>query len=301
MTELRDIGLIASFEVRRAVRTWRALALIVLYVVATAGAAYVFTQIIGAAEQSLASTLGVPATDTPGTMLTELKANREFRGALSQAVGGTDQLDALLQWPLLAIFHLWFSFLLVPFFAASASAESIALDVRTRALRFEALRTGRLEIVLGRFLGQLLLTGLAAAASIGGVWTVGMLYMVGHTPLGLATGLVWFAVRAWFFSIPFVGIGVACSQLTASPAWARVLAISMTAGSWVALGIARWLETRGDGWAIVADLLIQILPQGWLMTMWAPGLDWMVAALVCSALGLVAVGLGYARFAGRDL
>ncbi|MFT4624671.1 MAG: ABC-type transport system involved in multi-copper enzyme maturation permease subunit [Myxococcota bacterium] len=301
MTSLRDAWLVAVFEVRRSIRTWRALALIVLYMVATAGAAYLFIEFIGSAEQSIAVALGVPVTETPGAMLDELRESEPFRRGMGAMVGGEDALDALLVWPVLAIFHLWLSFLLVPFFAASASAESIAIDVQSRGLRFEALRTGRLEIVLGRFGGQLLLTGLAAALSIVGVWAVGMMYMVGHTPVGLAVGLVWLGGRAWLFSVPFVGLGVACSQLTASPAWARVMAIAGVAGSWVLYGIARWLVREGEAYAVVGDLLLQVLPQGWLRGFWAPGVDWWVSGLVCIALGLVALSLGFLRFTRRDL
>jgi ABC-type transport system involved in multi-copper enzyme maturation permease subunit len=234
-------------------------------------------------------------------MLEELKKSEPFQRGMSRMVGGESTLEALLAWPLLAIFHLWFSFLIVPFFAASAAAESIAIDVRSRALRFEVLRTGRLEVVFGRFLGQLLLTGLAAALSLVGVWTVGMLFMVGHTPAGLALGLLWLGLRAWFFSVPFVGLGIACSQLTASPAWARVLAVSATAASWVCVGLARWLVREGGTSAIVADMARQVLPQTWLKGLWAPGMGWAESALICFALGLTALLLGFARFSRRDL
>jgi hypothetical protein len=43
------------------------------------------------------------------------------------------------------------------------------------------------------------------------------------------------------------------------------------------------------------------LPQGWLRTLWEPGFAWMLPALVCATLGAAAVGLGFARFASRDL
>jgi hypothetical protein len=123
--------------------------------------------------------------------------------------------------------------------------------------------------------------------------------MVGHTPWGLAQWLVLLTSRAWWFSIPFAGLGVAASALTTSSAWARVMAIGATGGSWVLYGVARYFE--GGDYAIVADLTLQLLPQGWMRMLWEPGLGWLPAALVLTALGLAAAGIGHARFATRDL
>lgn len=298
MTPIRDVLLVAWFELLRSLRTWRAVALCVLYLVAATGGAWLFVELIGVLENELATQLGVPRTDTPGAMLDQLVASDTFRELLSAMVGSSDLVKGLLDIPVLAVFHLWMGLLLVPFFAASASAECISIDLRSRALRFEALRTGRFELVMGRFVGQVVLTGVASFIALGGVWAVGMFAMVGNEALDLAANLVWLTLRAWAFGLPFVGLGVACSQLTTSSAWARVLAIGLTAGSWVGYGGARWAEQTD--YAVVADVALQVLPQGWIRGLWHPT-EWMLSATVCAALGVSAVALGYVRFAGRDL
>ena len=68
----RDTALVARFEIVRAVRTWRALALVVLYLVATAGGARIFVDFLSSLENRLAETLGVPPTDHPGAMTARL-------------------------------------------------------------------------------------------------------------------------------------------------------------------------------------------------------------------------------------
>lgn len=296
---MRDVALIAWFELFRAVRTWRAVALLVLYAVAAAGAGYLFVQVIGLMEHALAESLGVAATETPGAMVDDLLKSEALLDLLTAMIGSREQVDRLLGVPLVAIFHLWLGFLMVPFFAASASAESIASDLASRALRFELLRTGRLELVLGRFAGQLLLTAVAAAVAAAVIWAVAIGFMAGQQPLGLAGWLGWLSLRTWAFSVPFVGIGIAASQLTASAAWARVLAIGGVAATWVAYGTARWLED--DRFPVVADLLLQVLPQGWIGGMWDPSGGWVVSSVACGALGIAVVGLGYLRFARRDV
>lgn len=298
MTSLRDILLVSRFEVLRAIRTWRALALIMLYLVASAGGAWIFVQLLGEMENSIATAMGVPTTDTPGTMLAELMASDSYHRLVSAFTGSEAMADQLVSVPPLAMWHMWLGLLLVPFFAASASAESISIDLSSRALRYEALRTGRLELVLGRAMGQVILTGMATIVSIIAVWFVGMWFMVGNSPVGLAWALMSLSLRAWIFGLPFVGIGICCSQLTASSAWARVLAIGGTAGTWIGFGFMRWVETT---WAApVADAMLQVLPQGWMRGLWGSP-DWMLSSLVCLALAGAAGSLGYLRFAGRDL
>jgi len=296
---MRDVWLVAWFELFRAVRKWRAVALLVLYGVASGGAGYLFAQFVGLLERALAEQMNVAPSETPGAMIEDLLASDDLVEVLAAMTGSSDLATELLAIPLPALFFLWLGFLLVPFFAASASAECIATDTRTRAIRFELLRTSRLELVLGRFVGQLLLTAVASAVSAAAMWAVILWSMTGVSALPLAYWLCYYAVRTWFFAVPFVGLGVAASQWTTSSAWARVMAIGATAGSWVLYGIARWLEDDRLPW--VADLLLQLLPQGWIRPMWSVGPGWLGAAVATTSLGLAAVSLGYVRFTRRDL
>jgi ABC-type transport system involved in multi-copper enzyme maturation permease subunit len=297
---MRDVWLVARFEVLRAIRTWRAVALLVLYAVASGGAAWLFTRLVWLLENTVARQLGVAETEIPGAMLDKLVASDTWREVVGAMVGAPHLVDRIVQIPPLAMFELWFGFLLVPFFAASASAECLAIDVQSRAIRYEALRTGRLELVLGRFAGQLALTFAATLLSVGVAWGVGLGFMIVERPVELLGWLVAFAPRAWVFSIPFVAIGVAASQVTASPAWARVLAIGGTAGSWILFGLARWAEAE-EWLPLASDLVLQVLPQGWLRGLWEPGAGWLASGAACLALAGAVLAAGYVRFARRDL
>jgi len=296
----RDTALIALFELKRALRSWRALAFTTLYAVSTAGAAYLFIGLLRVFENETATQLGVPKVEYPGAMTHRLIESSSFRDLMEVMVGRPEILDDVLSQPLLAVFHLWICFALVPFFAASACTESIAGDVRTRAIRFEALRVGRLELVMGRFIGQVFLTAVASAVAMLAVWAVSLAYMYVDAPLGLGVALIWSAARGWVFGLPFVGLGLLCSQLTTSTAWARVLATVGTAGTWVAFGVARWGE-GGRLW-LVWDLLIGLLPQGWATGLWEPTLVSVASStMALSALAIAAVATGFVRFYGRDL
>lgn len=299
MSSFRDILLVGRFEVLRAVRTWRALALLMLYGIGYGGASYIFVAILHGLENQVARQLGVATTDTPGALLGSLVESDTFQEMILAMTGNEQLMEELTTIPPLAIFAMWFGLLMIPFFAASAAAECISIDLRSRALRFEALRTGRLELVLGRFAGQLTLTVMASLVAVLVTWSIGMFAMVGNPPVGLLIALLVMTAKAWTFSIPFAGVGVAASALTTSPAWARVLAIGTTAGSWVAYGFASAVD--GGDYSLLADIAYQILPQGWMRMLWEPGLGWLPAALALCCMGTAAVGVGFARFQGRDL
>src|SRR5262249_32363416 len=120
---MRDALLVARFEMLRALRTWRALALLVLYAVAAAGAAWLFAEFVGMLENTVADQLGVARTEPPGAMLDTLVASDTWRDFVGELVGSEHLVEHVLRIPPLAMFDLWFSFLVVPFFAASAAAE----------------------------------------------------------------------------------------------------------------------------------------------------------------------------------
>jgi ABC-type transport system involved in multi-copper enzyme maturation permease subunit len=297
---LRDIGLIGRFELFRAIRTWRALAQVLVYVVVVAGSTRIFISALRAMENTVAEQMGVPAVKYPGTLTEQVMQSDSFHSMMSGMFGDQALIDALIGWHPIAWFFFWLGIGLFPFLAASSASEAIATDVQTRTIRFQALRTGRLEIVLGRWLGQLVLSALAVSAGAFAAMAVCLISMVEQDVYALATGLGWFGLRVWLFGIPFVGLGLACSQVTTSPAWARVMAIVGVAGSWLVFGLTSNRQLEGP-WAIAADLVRPLLPQGWLRLMWESGAVWMGAGAVCVGLGLVATAIGYVGFARRDL
>lgn len=296
----RDVLLVGQFEVLRALKTWRALALCALYAVATGGATYVFTRLIGAMENTLAQQLGVATTETPGAMLDTLIKSDMFQEMIASMVGSQDLALRVLDLPILSLFFLWFSFLVTPFFAATAASESIASDVYTRAIRFEALRTGRLELALGRFAGQAALTAVAMIGAGVVAWCVGMQCLRGHTGPDLAFALTWMGFRGWLFGLPFVGLGLAASQWTASAAWARVLAIGLTVGSWASYAMLHWLPDWQPSLQAVTDGLVPLYPQAWTATLWEPT-GWIAAGLSLVGISAANLALGFAVFMRRDL
>jgi len=294
-----DTVLIARFELLRALQTWRALALILIYGLVCGGATWSMIRvIIVPLENTLASALGMPSTTRPGAMLGQILGSEQYRNQLLNLFDGNEAAaDLWLNTPPTVTFFVIISYVMVPFLGATTAAESIAIDRQNRALRFEAMRTGRLEFVMGRFLGQafLMTVSVLTAGVIVGVVTVASMTNV-NIPL-LVTALI--DVTPWMIAatLPFLGLGIAVSQIMGSPGPARVLALVSMFASWILLGMSE--RPR------VADSLIwqsvgQLLPQTWSWDLWtAPERAGPAAILV--ALGVLYAAIGLPIFLRSDL
>lgn len=300
LTSLRDTLLVARYELLRNLRTWRAIALCALYLTATAGGAYIFTRGLLAMETAAAEVLMVPATEKPGAMTDKLIERGDIEELVGEMVSDdSDVIERLMRWPLLTWFHVWLAMLLIPFVAVTTAAECIAVDMRSRAMRYECVRTGRLEFVFGRMLGQVLLMAAASLLSVTGTWVVGMTAMVGNDPLELAASLLVVTPLVVGLTLPFIGVGVAFSQVTSSPNVARVLGLITTVGSWMVWGLAHQLE---DGWAWWFWSPLQYaLPHEWMWKLWQPFPEWGIAVAVLALLGMTFAAVGFPLFHRRDL
>ena len=82
MRSFLDVWLVAGFEIKRSIRTWRALALVLLYGIAATGWAYLVVQAIGAMEQRV-------------NEATALWRCGEFEGALERFLAVVASLQAM--------------------------------------------------------------------------------------------------------------------------------------------------------------------------------------------------------------
>ena len=285
LDSLRDTALVARWWLVRSVRTRSAAALVLIYTLLEAGGAWTFTRLLLAMERSTARVLKVPITDKPGAMIETLKE----RGDLAEVIEGMAGDPAMAEWamqlPILSTYAFWLGLGAVPFLACAAGAQAISPDIGDRSLRFELLRTGRLELIVGRFAGQALLVALGLALGFVGVWLVAMTCMVQQPPLEQATSLAMFAPRLWIWSLPWLGLGIACSQLSGTVNFARTLALFGTVLLFIAYAVLRWLAD--DRAPLLGDLVLPLLPPSYAGGLWGPGLLWADEALILGALGLI--------------
>lgn len=227
---LHDITWVAIYELGEATRTRLFQLVLLAYAGGIGAATWILVKILGTLEDTLASTLGVPTTERPGAMMQQLLENGDLAQLVQPIIGEGNDPSAILSEPILGIWTGMASMALLPLVLLFSASGSIAAEVRTRSLRYLLCRTGRLEIGLGKLVGQLLIAILAVA--IGGVvaWVMGMVLMVGNPPLDLAVAIATRSVRAVAWALPFAGLGLAASSWVPSPNGARAVATALLLG-----------------------------------------------------------------------
>ncbi len=119
-------------------------------------------------------------------------------------------------------------------------------------------------------------------------------------PLASAQYMLLFAVKAWIYALPFLGLALAISQLFSTPNLALTFGfISMVALS-VLSKLSSWLA--GDGWKRVWDIVNALTPGAHRQNLWWGDAEHLVPAIVfLVALAMAYLLAGYARFSRRDL
>ncbi len=297
LASLKDVSLVARYHFYRAVRTRSALNLCALFTLCAAGTSIAFRQILKAMEDMTSRTLGVPQTETPGAMFDSLRVQGDLESMLEAMLGNAELVQWALSMPYMTITWVWGGLGLVPFLSAAVGSEAVSPDLASGTVRYEALRTGRLELVGGRFLGLAMLVLVAIALSTLAPFCVAVFWMAEQPAFLQFTSLLAFIPRLWLWSLPFVALGLTCSCLVSNVNWARLgsgVAVVLTWGLW------RLVDQVEEG-SVWADLVVLLLPQGWIMGMWGSGLDWLFAGVVLFAIAVTYLLPGNWLLGRRDL
>lgn len=301
MILLRDVWWVAAYELGEALRTRLFQLVILAYLGGLGFANWVLVEILTEMEAGLAETMGLPPTERPGALVGELLADGRLTDLLAPMAGGRSAALELLSLPLPALWAGGAAMGLLPVVLLFTSAGSVSAEVRSRSVRYLACRVERLPMGLGKLLGQVALGAVAAALGIALSWGMAMGLMVGNDPVALAAALVARTGWALAYALPYVGLGLAISQVIANPNAARVVAgLAFVAGHWLAV----WLRHHSglDLPGRLADLGVLLLAPSLWRELWSPE---PLAAAAAAARGLV-LGIGYyavghALFVRRDL
>ncbi len=296
-----DIAVVATYEMQQALRKRLLIVLLLGYAAATGVAHWGFVQGLKELEGQAATAMGVARTERPGILIAEVLKSSELRRFLGDLVGDSSRLDALLDVPVLALWSGAVAMVLLPVFLMTGTSTTVSVEVETRSIRFLALRTERLPIVLGKFVGQLVMGVLAGLTGVIVTELVGLILMVQVPPLGLAIGSLEHMARAMVFALPYAGLGLCVSQWLARANVARVVAMIVLVAVTIANPV---LDAYSDATLLgrLADLTRLFLPgTGW-GDVW--GDDPLALALTTArsvVVTLAWVALGYWRFDRRDL
>jgi len=300
MRLLRQFLIVTRHEIVDAFRSKRAITLILLYLLGAIAACNLFVYSLHKIENELVEAMGLVPYDEAGGATRVLWKSQHFRNMLTGLVGDGDLTAQLLSIPPLAIFFGWVALSFTPLLVILMSTSRIAEEVGTSSARFVLFRTTRGTWCCGKFAGQAVLLLSALLLSAVAAWIVGIIRMPSFDPVHSFTAIMFYGLKAWVYSLSYLGLALGVSQLSRSPVIATGIGlVMMTILTVVAALSNHW---RGFGWFRILDITHALTPRGNHMALWHPDLAHLVPGLIIlPALGFLYFSIGHLFFARRDL
>jgi ABC-type transport system involved in multi-copper enzyme maturation permease subunit len=298
---LRDIAIVATYELGEALRSRRVLILVIMFVGGATFGSLAFIQALHALETSVAQAMAVAGPEKSGAMAVQLMRSPEFERMLGGLLDDDALAKELVGLPPLALFYGWLGLTFMPALIMLSSADAVSAELANGSARFSLLRTGRLPYSIGKLVGQtlLMLVGLSAGAIA--VWLTGFASLASFDAPATAFWLSLLSVRVGFYAFAHVGLAVGLSHFTRSVPLSRVLALASLMVFSVLAGVGTYSQFVRTHLGALADALLMLLPSSHRLGLWQPSLvDRLPSLVMLCALGIGYFAVGYSFRARRD-
>lgn len=301
MNGLRQVWRVACYEWFDALRSRRALVVLLLYMAAAVCNMHWSINLLHKLENELATVLQLPQSGQTGVVSTALWKSKPFQRIMKQMAQNDLVLQDITGKHPVELIYAWFAFFYTPLLVVLVSGNRIAEDLGSGTVRYMIFRISRISWSLGKFLGQTLMIGLALLLSGLGAYAVATCRLYGSGTPDLCANVLQWSVRAWLFSIPYLGLAMGLSHLTRSASKATIMGIIAITVCFVLSFLLRHFTTE-TGWRSWFPYLNLLMPEDHKMYLWrnAP------APLATGSAYLVTLGFcylltGYAFFRKRDV
>lgn len=299
MKSLHKIWLVAIGECAGAIRSRRALVVILLYLATAVFCMHGTISALGKMEDELVTMLRLPKSEQTGIVSATIWKSAPFRRIVRQNVNELVFDDISGKHPV-ELVYAWFAFLFAPMLVVLVSGNRISDDLRSGAARYMIVRASRAEWALGKFIGQAMMIGISLAISATGAWIVATIRLSGIGAGELLPAMFNWGLRAWIYSLSWLGIVLGISQITDSGS--RSTSIGFCA-VFVFSILAPLLSIfdKFDDWRMYLVNLDAIIPQSAKSSLWRSS----SSVLITGTCHLLAIGfsyftLGYLRLRRRD-
>lgn len=297
MRSLARIFHVALAEWAGAVRSRRALVLLLLYHVAAVMCMYGTISIFSKMETELAQVLQLPEAEQTGVVSKTLWTSKPFR-KMTRAVIRNDLVfrDIEGRHPI-ELVYAWFVFLCAPLLVVLVAGNRVADDLRSGAVRYAIVRCTRTEWSVGKYVGQALMLVCALAASAVGAWIVALCRL--SDAGALLPAMFGWGARAWIYSLAWLGVALGISHLTRTGSRATALGIFAVAALTALPMILSWTGARFDlPWLVNFDLVSPVTSK---ILLWRQDVAPLAeASFRLVLLGIFYLALGNAVFRRRD-
>ena len=300
MNELAQIWRVACYEWFDALRSRRALVVLLLYMTAAVCNMHWSINLLHRLEGELVKVLQLPPSEHAGVVSTTLWKSKPFQQMMKQMAQNDLVLQDITGKHPVELIYAWFAFFYTPLLVVLVAGSRISEDLGSGAVRYMIFRISRSNWALGKFVGQALMIGFALVLSSVGAYAVAKCRLVGSGTPDLFLNMVQWSARAWIFSFPYLGLAMGLSLLTKSGSKATVMGIVAITVFFVVSILLRHFATD-TGWRAYLPYLGLLVPDEHKMYMWRNSL----APLATGTAYLVTLGFcylltGYAFFRRRD-
>lgn len=290
MDSLKEIIVIWSAELRRALRSGRTVVLLGLYALFSALMLLVVGAITRSLRQGLQRSAGADAEQAQAAL------DQAQQGILGFWVGEDPaMLEALSQVPMVVLVVFKMTLFFLPAYIVLMGFDQVSGEVGPRSIRYATVRARRSSVLLGKFLTQAtLLLGLVLVVDLGI-----FLYAKLTTPdfaLGLMLlTLLRFWMAAVLYSLAYVALTTLCSTLFRSPGVSLVFNFILLFVFWLVDVVARALPSP-------ADALRYASPSAYSTNLLHPEpLRFLVSAGAYAGFALLFLGAAHFILRERDL
>ncbi len=301
MNGMRQIWRVACYEWFDALRSRRALVVLLLYMTASVCNMYWSISLLHRMENELATMLQLPQSERAGVVSAALWKSKQFRRIMKNVTQNDMVLQDLTGKHPVELIYAWFAFFYTPILVVLVAGNRIAEDIGSGAVRYVIFRTSRVCWSMGKFSGQVVMIGLSLLLSGIGAYAVAKYRLAGSGTPDLLPNILQWSLRAWIYSIPYLGLAMGLSHLTRSASKATIMGIIAITFCFVTSIVIRHFTTE-VGWRAYLPYLGLLVPDEHKMYLWRSA----AAPLVTGFTYLVTLGFcylltGYAFFRKRDV
>ena len=297
MKSLARVWRSAVCELGSAIRTRRALVVLVLYLAASLLTMYTMTSVLGKMETQLVKMLQLQPSEKgkSGVVSKVLWKSKVFQDTVKTLVKDDLVYNDISGLHPAELIYAGFAFFYVPLLTILIGANRVADDLHSGAVRYMITRVTRFEWSLGKYVGNALLMLPAMLAGALAAWIVAWIRLSGADSFSLLPPMLVWAVKGWTLSLAYLGIALGISHLTHSGAKATALGVISLI---VCFAVPKVLSHYFPSTAETLNILFPATAEH---SLWRASFK----PVGCTAVWLLALGLtyltaGYAFFARRD-
>lgn len=282
-----------------AVRSRRALMLLLLYLASAVCCMYGTISVLGRMEGELAQVLQLPESEKTGVVSATLWKSKPFQRMVRAGTRNDLVYNDIVGRHPAELVYAWFAFFCAPLLVVLVSGNRAADDLRSGAVRYAIQRCTRAEWTIGKYLGQATMIAFALGVSAVGAWLVAVFRLSGVGAGELLPSMFGWGFRAWLYSLGWIGVALGISLMCRSGIGATALGILAVVVLAILPVLLEFVGARtGLTWLENFDVLA---PASAKDQLWQRGFAPLsVAAFHLLALGLFYLSLGHAVFRRRD-